>query len=455
MLVLVLVPFPVQAHVKWFANFSFADLPLTIGEVITPTFLSLVGLSFAALAVLVLVERVMSVREWYRRFSDWFTERRTASHLILRVGMGATLLMAWQTNSLLVPRLPIEQAWIGWFQFLLIFLLFFRRTTQFAGWGIGFLYVIGFVQFSWFYMLDYLIFAGVATYFIVVDHPRDEIKGAALPALYFTTGFSLFWVGLEKLFYPQWGLFILQGNPQLALGLPIDFFLVGAAFIELVLGYLLIIGLLERPLSLVVTLVFFTTTLVFGKVEVIGHTIVHAALIVFLLEGPGSFYKPPVAIHKRTIIRMAFASVNFLLLLILLMLPYHWGGERLYEHSATEALERAENTVEFVPLEQFPPEVDFSVTYNPATAWLVNVSTDNFTFAPEGATENVMGRGHAYLYRDEQLIGVLYGESYQLRRIEPGTYTFTVSLHANDGSVYVVDGDPVSVTREIMIEPPP
>ena len=38
-------------------------------------------------------------------------------------------------------------------------------------------------------------------------------------------------------------------------------------------------------LALLITLVFFATTLVFGKLEVIGHTMLHAALIVFLIEG--------------------------------------------------------------------------------------------------------------------------------------------------------------------------
>ena len=37
---------------------------------------------------------------------------------------------------------------------------------------------------------------------------------------------------------------VLSQNPALAMGFPLEFFLVGAAFVELGLGYLLIIGLL-------------------------------------------------------------------------------------------------------------------------------------------------------------------------------------------------------------------
>jgi hypothetical protein len=74
--------------------------------------------------------------------------------------------------------------------------------------------------------------------------------------------------------------------------------------------------------------VFFCTALVFGKVEVIGHTPLHGALIVFLLEGPGRVYRPPIALHERLPLRVAFGAVNFLLLLVALLVPYAalaWG----------------------------------------------------------------------------------------------------------------------------------
>jgi uncharacterized membrane protein YphA (DoxX/SURF4 family) len=450
----VLAPATASAHVKWFSNFSFADLPMTIPEVLTPTFIALAVLSTVALAVLVLVDRLLTGTEWYERISNWFSFRSENSHIVMRIGLGATLLMAWQADSLLVPRLPVEQVWLGWLQFLLIFFLFFRQTTPLAGWGTAFLYVIGVVQFGWFYMLDYVLFIGVAFFLIFDRHPSMSVRGLTLPALYFTTGFSLIWVGLEKLFYPQWGLYILQQNPQLALGFPIDFFLVGAAFVELVLGYLLIIGLLERPLALLVTLVFFMTTMVFGKVEVIGHTIVHASLVVFLLEGPGDIYKAPITFHRRTAMRMAFASVNFVLVLGLLFFPYAWGAHAEYEHAAAEVMEAAEQEIAYVLPERELPSLDFSVSYDPSTSWLLNLDVSAFEFVqPQEMPENVIGEGHAFIYVDGQLVGLAFSETYQLKTIAPGTREITVTLHANDGSTYTVDGEPLSATQEVEITP--
>lgn len=254
----------------------------------------------------------------------------------MRIATGATLLLAWQADALLVPELHIDAAWVGWYQFALALLLIFPRTTPLAGIGLGLLYVYG-LQFGVFYMLDYLHVVGVAAYLALSEVQSVRIRALRLPLLYATVGFSLFWLGLEKLVYPEWGLYLLEQNPQLALGLPPLFFLTGAAFVELGLGYLLIIGLFERPLALIITLVFFTTTLVFGKVEVIGHTMVHAALIVFLLHGPGTVYRAPITFHRQVPWRMAFAAVNFALAVAILLPAYQAGAWYQHRHYAQSA----------------------------------------------------------------------------------------------------------------------
>jgi hypothetical protein len=252
----------------------------------------------------------------------------------MRIAAGAVLLLSWQADALLVPELGIGAAWIGWYQFLLALLLLFRRTVPIAGAGLILLYAIGLARFGAFHMLDYLLYAGAGYYLLVSNAGNPRVRGTGIPALFLTVGFSLCWVALEKIVYPQWGLYVLEQNPQLALGFDLRFFLLAAAFVEFSLGYLLIIGLLERPLALTITLVFFTTTLIFGKLEVIGHTLIHGALIVFLLEGPGSVYKAPVRIHERIGLRAAFASVNFVLLLAILLVPYASGAMRLHRGHA-------------------------------------------------------------------------------------------------------------------------
>ena len=183
----------------------------------------------------------------------------------------ATLLLAWQADALLAPELRVWAGWIGWLQFLLALLLLFPRTVPIAGGGLIALYLLGAARFGAFHLLDYLFFAGAGWYLLVSRARGERLRGTGLPALYATVGFSLCWVALEKIVYPQWALYLLDQHPQLTLGLETRFFLLAAAFVEFTLGYLLIINLLQRPLALVITIVFFLTTTVFGKLEVIGH----------------------------------------------------------------------------------------------------------------------------------------------------------------------------------------
>jgi uncharacterized membrane protein YphA (DoxX/SURF4 family) len=323
----------VSAHVKWFTDFSFADPPTSLGAVLTPAFLGLALFTMAALAVAVVIDWRLRDTAWWKRIVGWFEARRGYALDAMRIGLGITLLLSWQAETILAPDLTFapEDAWIGWLEFALALLLIFPRTVPLAGAGTILLYLIGLTRFGAFYVLDYFIFVGVGVYLMVAQLKDARLRGLRIPALYFSVGFSLLWVALEKLIYPQWGLAILAENPVLTLGFDPAFFLTVAAFVELALGYLFVIGLLERPIALVVTLVFFGTTLVFGKVEVIGHTIIHAALIAFLLEGTARTYPAPIDIHKKLNWRMAFAVVNFALLLVVLIVPYSLIASREYD----------------------------------------------------------------------------------------------------------------------------
>jgi len=335
-------------HVKWFADFDFADEPRNLAEILTPTFFGLAMLSIVVIGSLVIIDRRLSVLNWYKAIENWFESRAENAEVVVRIGVGMVMLLSWQGDALLVPELTVPQAWVGWLQFVIALLLILDRTVPLAGVGLIILYLIGIYDFGAFHMLDYTLYLGAGFYLIVCRVNNERIRGLGIPALYLTLGFSLCWVAMEKIVYPQWSQYILQDNPQLALGLDPDFFILAAAFVEFSLGYLLIIGLLERPLALAITLVFFTTTLIFGKVEVIGHTLIHACLIVFLLKGPGDVYPAPIGIHKRIPMRVAFAVVNFVLFLTVLSGTYTFGAELRQEAELQEVATTA------VEMNRFP-----------------------------------------------------------------------------------------------------
>jgi hypothetical protein len=132
--------------------------------------------------------------------------------------------------------------------------------------------------------------------------------------------------------YPDWALYVLSQHPALAMGLTLDFFLVGAAFVELSLGHMLILALFGRTLALTITIVFLLTTSVFGgKLEVMGHTPVHTALVVFLLEGAGEHYLPPFLAPRSLARRALLAGGTFVVLLAVLLVAYQKGAVHKYE----------------------------------------------------------------------------------------------------------------------------
>ncbi|HLR33318.1 MAG TPA: hypothetical protein VK074_12575 [Fodinibius sp.] len=439
------------AHVKWFSDFSFADEPLTLAEAIDTTFLLLLLLSAVVIGALVYVDRQFREAVWFHRVNNWLKRQSAHSLTVMRVAAGAVLLLSWQADAMLVPEMTITAQWIGWFQFILALLLLFRKTVPLAGLGLILLYGMGLVEFGFFHMLDYPMYAGAGYYFLVINSRSDPIKGTGLPALYLTVGFSLCWVALEKIIYPQWGLYVLQQNPQLAMGFDLDFFLTGAAFVEFSLGYLLIICLLQRPLALVITLVFFTTTMVFGKLEIIGHTLIHGALIVFLFEGPGNIYRAPITFHKRRTLRVMFASVNFILLLSILISAYTYSAWQQYETYQGSAEEHSGQVV--VSDSTAVPAVEMSVFRDKLTGWNIHIETSRFAFTPEKFGEvHVTGEGHAHLYVNGDKHARLYGPWYHLPSLPRGTHTLRVTLNANTHDEYVYRNEVIADTVTIKAE---
>lgn len=326
-----LAPHLAAAHVKWFSHFTYADRPRSLTEVMTPTFLALAALSTVTIGALAFVDPWLRATGFGKRMDAWLDSHRGDSLVVLRVGAGAALLMAWQAGTLLAPELPATDA-IGWCQFAVVLLLLVPQTVPAAGVALATLWAFAAASFGLFHLLDYTFYLGIAFALTVSRSSRENVRALGLPALYSTVGFSLLWVALEKLIYPDWAMYVLSQHPSLAMGFPLGFFLVGAAFVELSLGHLLVLGLLGRTLALTITIVFMITSTVFGgKLEIQGHTPVHAALVVFILEGAGHSYRPPFLAPKRVLNRALLSAFTFVALLALLLVAYRAGAIYKYD----------------------------------------------------------------------------------------------------------------------------
>lgn len=445
---------PASAHVKWFSQFSYEDQPLTLTEALTTTFWALVVLSLVTVAALVLLDRSASQQRWYQRIDQWMAGFSGSSWLVMRVGAFAMLLLCWQAEVLLALELDQPNEWVGWLQFVAALLLLFGRTTPIAGAMFIGMYFYAMVVFGVFHMLDYLMFIGVGYFLIVGGSKRDAVRESSLPVLYSTVGFCLMWLAAEKVIYPQWGLYILQGHPVLTMGLDHRFFLLGCALIEFSLGYLLLVCLFERPLALTITLTFFLTSMVFGRREVIGHTIIHTALVVFLIEGAGKHYRPPIKYPRQLGRRVAAAVAVFMVLLMSVLVPYAYGAA--WQHGRAAAGHGAGHGAAHQPVDVTGDEamsVTLEVSADAHAGWNGRLQTVGFRFTPEAASKaHVTGEGHAHLYIDGRKAGRLYGPWFHIESLPPGRRTVRVTLNANSHGVYRVDGEPVAA--EVTVDVP-
>lgn len=440
---------PAAAHVKWFSERAdLRDVPLTLREILTPTFFGLAALSVIVIAALALLDDPLQRFGPYVRLREFLVRRAEHAHALMRVATGMSLLLSWSGDVLLAPDLAHDLVLVSWIQFVAVLCFIDRKTTPIGGGLVWLLYAIGIWRFGLFHMLDYGAFVGVGYYLVFHDHPADRARALVKPMLFGATGLSLVWLGLEKLVYPTWGLILLEQHPVLGMSLPPGFFLTSAAFVEISLGFLLLIGLLGRPLALVITLVFFMTTMVFGKHEVIGHLILHGILVVFMLEGTTGPMTPPFRLHQSRPLRVAFTSVNFALTLGVLLVAY-------------TALARTRSVA---PLGEHP---DLSVTVPvdaaPSVAlrareeggrWLLDLELERFSITPvaqrpDADAPSDTREGHAHLIVDGELKGMVFASPYELPILPPGPHTVKVQLSTSDHRTLLVDGAPVEASVEV------
>ena len=443
---------PAFAHVKWFSAFSFAHPPLSLQEILSPLFLVLLCACIGVIGALVFVDDRLTRLDWYATFSQHLKKYASKSDLIIRVATGAVLLLSWQSGAMLVPELLVYNPWLEFIQLALAIAILSNRYVKYAGFGLIALYVFAFFRYGSIHMLDYVYLLGAGYYLTVSNSPSKKMRASALPALYASVGFSLSWVALEKIVYPSWGIQILESNPFLTLGFEPSLFLLLAAFIEFGLGFLLIVCILQRPIALAITFLFMSTTLVFGKIEFIGHAIVHAALIVFLLQGPGTTFRTPITFFKRINQRVIFSVLSFSIIFISMLLIYSNAASSQYQIALESTKQDPHMQVIELADADKPPAIELEVIEDLESGWNVHIETQNFVFSPEECgKEHIDGQGHAHLYIDGKKVARLYGSWYHIPELPIGRHEIKVSLTSNNHSLYAMNGVPVSATQSLVV----
>jgi hypothetical protein len=101
------------------------------------------------------------------------------------------------------------------------------------------------------------------------------------------------------------------------------------------------------------------------------------------------------------------------------------------------------------------PTVSFAIVKDALDGWDLHIDTTNFTWTPQLINQApIADQGHAHLYIDGELT-VLFGPWYHIdgSALPPGKHIITVSLNANDHSIFVADGHNIQSTQTLIVRP--
>ena len=103
------------------------------------------------------------------------------------------------------------------------------------------------------------------------------------------------WASIEKWAYPQWSLPLLETHPRLTMGFDASIYMTLAGFVEFGLAFALIwTPLVRRLAALMLTGMFVSAVLEFGKVDAIGHLLIVAILLTIAADDEPRLARSPI-----------------------------------------------------------------------------------------------------------------------------------------------------------------
>lgn len=312
---MLLVPVPLFAHTRWFAD---GQVPPIITTEPTALYLSIWAVICAAvIATGITLERrrALSLAFLLPRAPHQFDRAAAAFSMVA----GAFLVIAGTHHYLFSPNLSVESGvpmWLVTLQVLvgLSFLVgaFARVSALILGalWMLA-LPVVGIeasLENIWVLSTALFVLIMGNDYFSLVKfrliaHLVRPYREYALPILRVGTGATLLVLGFsEKILKPELGVNFLSQydwNFMALLGVPYSdyLFTLSAGSVEALLGAIFILGVVTRLNALVVAVFFTVPLFLLGPIELAGHLPHFAAVVLLLFFGSGERLK---AVYART-----------------------------------------------------------------------------------------------------------------------------------------------------------
>lgn len=317
------LPQRAEAHVKWFAPYIVGAPPAAVTvtlrdpwfwtalALVLVFFLATRGIEMTRLGAAVTGGLDRATAGLWARMDD-FVRAVTAAFFVAIFAVGGVYL---------TPDLKTGADWVSWTQLLIAAGLFWRRTMPLSAVGILSLWALALRDYDFFHLLDYLALGvAVAAYLVLAASRRPDWHRHRFEALRWGVALALMWSSLEKFAYPEWFHPLVQEKPFLTFGLPRDVFIPMAGVAEFTLGF----GLLGTPLvrrmsALALILIFLAAVWPFGRIDLVGHALIMAILIVIAVD-------PTPELHFLRPVRQSLIGIPFGLIgALVLFATAYWG----------------------------------------------------------------------------------------------------------------------------------
>jgi hypothetical protein len=318
-----LCPGTASAHVKWFCAYNVAGQPQGLENVLCPDFEFLIGLSMLALMTGSVLENTpvgFAMLRALDRATYWL---RDNLEIIFRAACAFFFIAIWGAGGiLLTPELKTNSVLVGAIQLGIAAGMLSRRTMPLSALGIFVLFDIGVWQYGAFHLADYPIFLGIAAYLALVGGQTRLFGARPIDVLRWAAGITLMWASIEKWAYPQWSYPLFIQHPEMTFGFDPDFFMRAAGAVEFALAFALMwTPLVRRTAAIMLAAMFVSAVFKFGKIDLIGHSLIVVALTGILADDGGK----AAQLRDSWLMPFAYAAA-----LVLFLATYYGAHTALY-----------------------------------------------------------------------------------------------------------------------------
>jgi hypothetical protein len=214
---------------------------------------------------------------------------RDNTELLFRAACGFFFVAVWAVGGiLLTPELKTDSNIVGAIQLGIAAGMLSRRTMPLSAIGIAALFAIAIWQYGIFHLADYPVFLGIAGYLALVGIQRNFFGVRPIDVVRWTACVTLMWAAIEKWAYPEWSFPLISSHPQMAMGFDPVFFMRAAGAVEFALAFALMwTPLVRRVGATILAGMFISAVFEFGKIDLIGHTLIVATLLAIIADDGG------------------------------------------------------------------------------------------------------------------------------------------------------------------------